>query len=378
MQAGDRVGRYEIESQLGAGAMGVVYLARDPELDRPVALKLLHATERSEARQRRLVREAQALARLSHPNVVRVLDAGRGDGRVYIAMEYVEGTTLTTWLGKQTSNWRRIVEQFLEIAHGLAAAHSAGLVHRDFKPENVLVGEDERPRIVDFGLALDPTRVRDGEMLTPERSADTQTPGSRDELQSQLTREGATVGTPAYMAPEQHLSAPTDGRTDQFAYCVALFESIYGVRPFQGRTLVELANAVVEGDIQLPPSDRGIPVRVQRVLERGLRTDPEQRFASMEDLAEALQTAVRRRRGRWYALGAGAAACAVWLLVRPTDPALCDFRGTPVLPETRAARMHEHFTTQTPGYRRNFDTTNTAPARSEANRSPRRVGSTHL
>ena len=301
---GDPLDRYVVLDRIGAGAMGLVYAAYDPKLDRRVALKLLHmrGPEVGTRRAQRLLREAQAMAQLSHPNVVTVHDVGTADGRVFLAMEYIEGQTLTNWLAEQPS-WPQVLDVFVAAGRGLAAAHAKGLVHRDFKPDNVMLDEDDRVRVMDFGLA----RARD------DASADE--PPSRPgvELSTQVTRTGALMGTPAYMAPEQHLGLALDARSDQFSFCVALYEGLYGVRPFSGESPAALGMAVTRGMLDDPPPGRTIPKWLRRVVLRGLRPSPDERFADMPQLLQALQVDPGRRRRRlgWSAgalvlLGAGA------------------------------------------------------------------------
>ncbi|WP_422724030.1 tetratricopeptide repeat protein [Hyalangium rubrum] len=285
---GATLARYVVIERIGQGAMGVVYAARDPELNRRVAIKLLRPEGRDEeALRRRLLREAQALARLSDPHVVAVHDVGTcGDG-VFLAMDLVEGTTLAEWL-RQPRSWQEVLRVFLEAGRGLAAAHAAGLVHRDFKPANVLVGRDGRVRVTDFGLALttDPAEPS-GDTAAPRADA----PGQGASL---LTQEGALLGTPAYMAPEQLQSHRADALSDQFSFCVALYEALYGARPFQGTSLEELGRAARDGQVRPPGRGTRVPARVRRVVLRGLRPRPEERFPSMEALLEALTPRPRR------------------------------------------------------------------------------------
>src|SRR5258707_610263 len=237
--------------------MGVVYAAYDPELDRKVAVKLLRAEadtkSNARAAQARLLREAQAMARLSHPNVISVHDVGALGTQVFIAMEFVEGKTLTRWLKEKPLTPREIVQTFLQAGKGLAAAHAAGLVHRDFKPDNVLIGNDGRIKVLDFGLARAVEDVvGDAPTLPPQVVASgLSTPR---QLEARLTRSGAFLGTPAYMAPEQLLGKTIDARADQFSFCVALYEALYGERPFAANSIEEVASAVVESKIRPPPS----------------------------------------------------------------------------------------------------------------------------
>ncbi|HSD87817.1 MAG TPA: serine/threonine-protein kinase [Kofleriaceae bacterium] len=267
--------RYVIEAVLGKGGMGTVYLAHDRTLGRDVALKLHH---RSGAASERLRREAQAMAKLAHPNVVTVFEVATVDDRLYVAMEYVRGETLRGWLAQKERSWPDILVLLCEAGQGLAAAHGAGLIHRDFKPENVLVGDDGRPRVGDFGLAR----------VGPAPS----TPMVSVELaETALTQAGTVLGTPAYMAPEQLGGDAVDARCDQFAFCVVAWECLYGKRPFAGIDRQTRAEA--------PRSD--VPLRVRRVIERGLAVDPAQRYADMPALIAALRKAARPKTKQWIA-----------------------------------------------------------------------------
>ncbi len=277
-----RIGRHAILRQLGAGGMGVVFAAYDEELDRKVALKLLHAeTSGGTEGRARLLREAQSLARLSHPNVVQIHDIGEHRDQVYVAMEFVDGTTLDVWQRAAGRTLAEILRAYHQAGEGLFAAHRAGLVHRDFKPDNVLVGDDGRVRVADFGLARrglgDATRPDHAPAAPAElgRSADAST-----------TAAGAIVGTPAYMAPEQFQGVPTDARGDIFSFCAALWEALHGERPFAGHSVHELALSVTAGARRRPA--RELPARLQRALERGLAVDPDARWPTMEPLLAAI------------------------------------------------------------------------------------------
>ncbi|WPB77086.1 protein kinase [Archangium violaceum] len=273
LEPGAHVGRYVIEGLLGEGGMGVVYAARDPALGRTVALKLLRPGGGGEEGRTRLVREAQAMARLSHPNVLPLFELGTEGGSVFLAMERVEGPTLAGWLRERERPWREVLAPFLQAGEGLAAAHRAGLVHRDFKPANVLVGADGRPRVTDFGL------------VRHEAAADEALPGDAGagDTGEALTRAGAAPGTPAYMSPEQLAGREVDARGDQFSFCVALHEALYGIRPFDARARGEARWSRV-------PVPRGprLPGSVRAALERGLSLSPEARFPSMDALLVAL------------------------------------------------------------------------------------------
>ncbi len=301
---GSILGRYVIVSQLGAGGMGVVYAAYDPELERRVALKLLlpdknASANNSRAAKTRLLREAQALAKLSHPNVVAIHDVGVLEDRVWLAMELVDGVTLTTWLEQQKPGWREIVEVMTAAGRGLQAAHEARLLHRDFKPDNVMVGHDGRVRVMDLGLArADPSPMSEVEGVNLEDSV----------LSVQVTQAGAVVGTPAYMAPEQ-FSGLADVRSDVFAYCVTLWEALYGERPFAGKTPLDLIANIVDGRVHQPKS-RAAPRWLRRICLRGLAAEPDNRWDSIASLLGALKTSrTRVRTLRWVA------ACSTLALV---------------------------------------------------------------
>jgi len=288
LKRGSVVGRYVVIDRIGVGGMGAVYAAFDPELDRRVALKLLlpstSSGNSSEGRSR-LQREAQALAKLSHPNIVAVHDVGSIADEVYIAMEFVPGQTLGEWSASTSRSVAQVLAVYDQAARGLAAAHAAGILHRDFKPANVILGEDGRVRVMDFGLAR--------AFSEPEVVG---VPGTGLLLDGSLTTTGAIMGTPAYMAPEQHLGLPTGPATDQFALCVALWEALHGTRPYRGRSLVELVETVTSGLLSEPAPDRSAPAWVRRVLRRGLAASPEDRWPSVEALRVALTRDPSRRR----------------------------------------------------------------------------------
>ncbi|HEU4408422.1 MAG TPA: protein kinase [Polyangiaceae bacterium] len=304
---GTRVGRYVVLSPLGAGAMGVVYAAFDPELERKIALKLLapEASEAGEARAERLRREAQAMARVSHENVVPVFDVGTWAGQLFVAMELVDGQPLSRWCREAERPRAAVLARLLEAGRGLEAAHRAGLVHRDFKPDNVLVSATRGARVSDFGLSR----------LGSER------PASRPEAPAGLLVSGTRelVGTPAYMAPEQLRGERADARSDQFAFCVTAYEALYGERPFQGETIEALLRAVEAGP-PAPPVRRGVPLRVRHALARGLSAAPERRFASMGELLAAMRPR-RPRALTWAALGVGALGSTLGLVGLLSPPA---------------------------------------------------------
>jgi eukaryotic-like serine/threonine-protein kinase len=333
---GATIGRYVVLGLVGRGGMGEVYAAYDPELDRKVAVKLLRVKPGAgvsphEGRQRTL-REAQAIARLSHPNVVVVFDVGTFQEQVFIAMEFVEGNTVTYWLQAADRSWPEILKVFMAAGRGLAAAHDKGLVHRDFKPDNVMVGRDNQVRVMDFGLARHmnekdkpagdrpagageksggatqiPAAIADNKspaaglnVDVPETIVLSGPPGTTSAVEAQahaaaagmfgaqLTRTGAMMGTPAYMAPEQFLGTATDARTDQFSFCVALYEALYGERPFAGNTMYALTNNVVQGKVRDAPATASVPLWIRKILLRGLRPAGSERYQSMSGLLDAL------------------------------------------------------------------------------------------
>ncbi|MBC8067073.1 MAG: serine/threonine protein kinase [Deltaproteobacteria bacterium] len=370
--APEQIGRFVVRRQLGAGGMGIVYAAFDPALDREVAVKLLRRDrfrpEQIEAAGERLRLEAQTAAKLAHPNVVTIFDVGTHDGRVYLAMELVDGPSLQQWIKETARPWREVLAMFFQAGRGLAAAHGVGLLHRDFKPTNVLVGGDHRPRVVDFGLAhfgavpAGAVRLPDGEALSTASGRrgnaddaittmgdapgwDAASSGVFDPLPGDslvpsvsitgsvsglwegrerveitttnapalgnsvshmdaplgITHEGRNtmtdgapatstglfVGTPAYMAPELFTGAGADARTDQFAFCVALYEALWGERPFAGQTAREIAANVTSGLMRPIPRSR-IPGWLRSIVLRGLAVDPDQRHASLKSLLAAI------------------------------------------------------------------------------------------
>ncbi len=309
-----RIGRFEVVRRVGDGATGVVYEAHDPQLERKVAIKLLRpgATVPLDKAEQWLAREAKTLAKLSHPHVVPVYDVGTHEGQVFIALEYVAGSTMRQWL-EQSPSWPEVVDVFVQAAQGLAAAHAAGLVHRDFKPDNVLIGDDGRVRVSDFGIAR---RLDDGTRTDGEPLDDTSSENVRDPT----THRAA--GTPSYMAPEQFLGDPVDARTDQFGFCVALHEALYGSRPFAGTTRQALAANVIAGRRRTPQIAQPPPAWLDRVVARGLSVDPAHRFASMDALLAQLQRRPGQRRlaiGLAFAAGVGATAV---LALSSSDPAV--------------------------------------------------------
>lgn len=329
------LGRYVLLDAIGRGGMGDVYAAIDPKLDRWVALKLVrvlgsYSEEVNAGLQARLLREAQAMARLSHPNVVSVYDTGTVNGQLFLAMEYVRGgQTVADWLEGARRSWQEVRRVFLEAGRGLAAAHRAGLIHRDFKPANILMADDGRIRVADFGLARGLERAsRQGTTSSPEvvpsppaadpslaaQSAlagaeaslragdgaaslppDAPPPRPGDDVETRTveplrssTSARSLAGTPAYMAPEQYLAEPPDARSDQFAFCVSLYEALYGNRPFRGALASELREAILACNVPEPPRGSRVPAWLHRIVLKGLSRAPADRFPSMDALLDAL------------------------------------------------------------------------------------------
>jgi serine/threonine-protein kinase len=286
---------------LGAGSMGAVYEAHDTELDRYVAIKLLRERWSDEtAMAERLRREAKAMARLAHPNVVAVHDIGEADGQGYLAMELIDGVTISAWLREKPRRYWEILECFLQAGRGLAAAHAVGIVHRDFKPDNVLIGKDGRVRVGDFGLARRSARSTD--------QAATVLPAA---LAATVSAEEVLAGTPVYMAPDQLRGARADERSDQFSFCIALFEALYGARPFEGKTVAALLESMLAERLRPAPPGSTVPRSIRTILSRGLRAKPEARYPSMQALLSALEAKASARR-RWRRTAAiGIAVCMV-------------------------------------------------------------------
>jgi predicted Ser/Thr protein kinase len=310
---GNTLGRYRLERELGAGGMGVVHAAFDPDLERRVALKVLRS-EGGEARQR-LLREARALARLTHPNVVTVHEVGSATGRDYVAMELIEGETLADWLKAAPRTHAEVVAAFTAAGRGLAAAHAAGLVHRDFKPHNVLRRKDGRIVVTDFGLARGIEVAIEFE--TTIRAKGPKTDDNTPSPLTGLTETGSVLGTPAYMAPEQWTGGTIGPAADQFAFCVALWEALAGERPFRGATLEALQADVKRGPSEL--DDSKLPRRLRAPLKRGLDPDPARRWPNMDALIAAIARS-ERPRGLLLVIGSSAVvATAVAYAVLPTD-----------------------------------------------------------
>ncbi len=321
---GSTLGRYRVGELLGSGTMGVVLAAIDPALDRKVALKLVRpdpASDSTAARQR-LLREAQAMARLAHPNVLTVYEVGTAFDHVFVAMEHIDGSNLADWLKERTRSRREIVDAFAAAGRGLAAAHAAGIVHRDFKPANVLVSADGRVRVADFGLATIPVASAEATAASPPPASPIG-----------ITATGALLGTPAYMAPEQHEARTADARADQFSFSAALYEALYRELPFEGEGYLAYAHNVIAGALRPAPRGSRVPGRLRSILVRGLSTEPGRRYPSMDALLADLDRAMsapRRRIALAAAALVGAGALAFVLLGgrdQPPDP--CAAAGRP-------------------------------------------------
>ena len=351
-----RIGRFAVLRKLGEGGMGVVYAGYDEELDRKIAIKLIRSRSQGSHARARLLREAQGLARLSHPNVVQIHEIGEHDGAVFVAMEFVRGVTLREWLhppepseppaerAGETRPWRERLAMLLQAGRGLEAAHQAGMVHRDFKPDNAMVGTDGRLRVLDFGLVRSlgqpelheapaasdrPLSSSTDRPLPSEGDAPSELPRDPSDpddtsvqpLAPSLTAAGSLLGTPGYMAPEQLQGQAAGPAADQFAFCVTAFEGLYGRRPFAGRTLYELTESVLDGAIAAIPKPTDVPAALHAALVRGLAVDPAQRWPTLGALLAVLEQPLAPeapRRG-WLLLGAlllGAAGISAALLGR--------------------------------------------------------------
>jgi serine/threonine protein kinase len=291
-----RLGRYVIHEELGRGGMGVVYKAHDPELNRHVAIKLI---TKDDAKMRdRFRREAQAIAKVKHPNVIDVYDTHVDEnGRPFIVMEYVDGTNLKDWIQASPREISDIFKTFAAAGRGLAVVHDEGIVHHDFKPENVLIGKDGRVRVADFGLAKASDEMFN--ILDSNRNDDA--------FKYDITQTGALLGTVPYMAPELLIRGGARGniRTDQFAFCVSLYEALAGERLFQGKDFPKLRDAILRCEVKPLPRAKKIPRRVEAAIRKGLSARPEDRHASMKELTNLLtQVSKRPKRRRWFASAA--------------------------------------------------------------------------
>jgi tetratricopeptide (TPR) repeat protein/predicted Ser/Thr protein kinase len=343
LEPGVYVDRYRILEVVGTGGIGVVYAAADEALGRKIAIKLLRPSARSsvkfERRRARLIREAQALARLSHPNVVPIYEVGMFEDRVFLAMEFVEGLTMRRWLRRSQRSWEEILDKYVQAGRGLAAAHAADIVHRDFKPENVLVGHDGRVRVLDFGLATPvPDAIATGrfptieeQQLALERTGRARTDDPRrkrpatgpnpltDSAASLITAHGKVMGTPAYMSPEQSRGELIDARADQYSFCVALWEALYGERPHGPLS----ATAKLRGHRRVPERSVEVPQTILRALERGLSLDPADRFPDMSSLLAVLERRPSHWR-RWLLLGGLPVAAGLAVAIGVIAPSMAE------------------------------------------------------
>jgi len=293
LRPGTRIDHYEVVDKLGTGGMGVVFRARDTRLGREVAIKLLRGiaepgTARCQSLCSMLFREAQSMAQISHPNLVTVFDVGEFGGCLYVAMEYVDGQTLREWAFEAGRTWRERLDALLAAGRGLAEAHSIGITHRDFKPDNVLVSRRGRVQVSDFGLARGAADFADAAATACVSCTST---GAGDAIDV----PGAIVGTPGYMSPEQHEGRSADARSDQFSFAVSAWELLHEVPPFPGRTVDQIREAVLSESLVPPPRSSPVPRRVTSVLERALRPDPSARYPSMTELLGQLEQAARSR-----------------------------------------------------------------------------------
>ncbi|MEM9459053.1 MAG: protein kinase [Myxococcota bacterium] len=331
-----KVDRYVVLEPLGEGGLGVVYAAYDPKLDRRVALKLINPALITPNAAQRMQREAQAMAQIRHPNVAVVHDTGTHGEGTFIAMELVEGATLLPWVRARARGWKPIRDVLVAAGKGLAAAHHQGLVHRDFKPTNVIVDAHARPRVLDFGLACAADEV---DALTGHRPTSL--------LGEALTKTGVLMGTPQYMAPEQ-FGGRADARSDQWAFCATAWESLYGVRPFSAADVPSLRAMIDTGAIHPPPPDSPVPGWLERILRRGLSRAPSDRFEGMDALLTAMQRDKRSRRVQIVGLGAAVVlsaaltGTAMWL-TRPEPTAESRARVQQLEQDARAAAAEGHF-----------------------------------
>lgn len=319
LQAGQLFGRYLIVDRVGAGGVGEVYAAYDPSLDRRIALKVMREGPDDEASSQGaagLVREAKALASLSHPNVVTVHEVGQEDDRVYVAMELVDGRDLEQWIGENAQRpWQVTLDVFMDAGRGLAAAHDRGILHRDFKPANVLIGHDDWVRVSDFGLAT----LRSGDDRLAMSLAERDLPLSS--IDASMTLQGGMVGTPYYMAPEQ-IDGNATVRSDIYAFCLALHDALYGKRAFEATSFLELATLKSASPPKEPDDARGVPAVVRSAIERGLRPNAEERWPSMEVLLEELRQALKppTRSALPWLLGLGGIAAGAAVMAQGGSP----------------------------------------------------------
>lgn len=319
------VGRFRLSATLGSGGMGVVYLGEDDKLGRRVAIKVVHRRDLAGhgSELQRMLREARSLARLSHPNIVQIYEVDERDGELFIVMEYVRGVTLHEWLAERSRRYDEVVAMFLAVGRGLAAAHAAGIVHRDVKPNNAIVGEDRRVRLIDFGLAIGAA----SSSAVAQRTDRLATMGLADSAGAPTVAASARgegiAGTPAYMSPEHWSGENVTAASDQFSFCVALYEGLYGHRPFVGPTPHALMEECRAGRLAIPRATN-VPARLFRVLARGLSANPAQRYPSTEALLSALERAAARLWPRLVGIGALISAALAGGVLLGSSPALVD------------------------------------------------------
>jgi serine/threonine protein kinase len=323
---GDAIGQWHVQRTLGAGAMGVVYSARERDTGAQAAIKVLHPRgyETDTDADDWLQHEATALARLSHPGIVQVYGVGETEGLRFMAMELVEGTTLAGWLSARRRSWVEIATVLRDVADAVSAAHEAGLVHGDLKPDNIMVDTRGRARVMDFGLA---------EALGPSVERTVALDDSSDELDAEATRRDVSSprGTPAYMAPERLCGGRGDTRTDQFSLAVTFYEALFGRRPFRGRTPAELYFRATRPVLRLAPADHSVPPWLHGIVTRGLACDPERRFADLRAMVRALdQHLSQRRRRRWSVVSAAAAVLVAAGLLLPSLAAAARKQPLPI------------------------------------------------
>ncbi len=282
---GQSLSHYRIEAKLGEGGMGLVYRAFDTHLDRPVAIKILRADATTNPeRKRRFVQEAKAASALNHPNIIHIYDISSSGDTDFIAMEFVAGKTLHQLIGKNGLPLRDTLKYSIQIADALARAHSAGIVHRDLKPANIIVGEDGRVKLLDFGLAkLTETTVD----AAVDSEADTATMIAREDVQ---TEEGVIVGTVAYMSPEQAEGKKVDARSDIFSLGSVLYEMVTGRRPFEGANKISTLSAILHEEPRpLAEVAPDLPAELDKIIRRCLRKDPDRRAQHAGDIKLALE-----------------------------------------------------------------------------------------
>jgi hypothetical protein len=313
---GATIGRYRVVRLVGSGGQGIVYEARDETLDRAVAIKLLHpalldAAQRDSA-DARIAREARLLATVRHPNVLAIFDVGTWREQLYIVTEFIDGATLDAWIAQHALSWRQIVRCYQDAALGLRAAHQRGVIHRDLKPANILVDSSGRVVLTDFGLATEPATSADP--------------------QGSITRQGTILGTPAYMAPEQHLGAPADQRSDLFSLSASLYASLHDQRPFAGDTPHDIARRACAGELS-PPPPNDLPPALHDLIRRSLSPDPARRPADLDQWLTQLDAAITvRSPNSWRSYGIAGALLALIgaSILVSTTPTTPDITPSPV------------------------------------------------